>query len=94
MNPLTIEMIGLAAGLTNLSSSIPQLIANLRNPDAASKQSPSRNACQCAGNVLWLVYGIAVNSVAMMIFSTLGSVMAGLLLAQVLSAARSVPEPT
>ena len=89
MELMSIELVGLMAGLTNLVSSVPQLVANLRNPDCAAGQSAGRNACQCAGNALWLVYGVSVGSLAMTLFSSLGSVMAGLLLWQVLSAARS-----
>lgn len=84
----SIEMIGLLAGLTNLASSVPQLIANLRCPEKACGQSPSRNALQCSGNALWLVYGASIGSMAMTIFSTLGCAMAGLLLWQVLKANR------
>ncbi|MEM1360936.1 MAG: hypothetical protein AAGF94_04395 [Pseudomonadota bacterium] len=89
MCPLTIEAIGLAAGLTNLVSSLPQLIANLKNPSDACKQSPLRNACQCLGNALWLVYGLSVGSFAMILFSSLGSLMAAALLWQVIRSHQS-----
>lgn len=94
MSCIPIELLGFVAGLTNLASSVPQLIANLKNPINASKQSPSRNACQCAGNTLWLVYGISVGSIAMTVFSSLGSVMAALLLWQVLRAYTATRLPT
>ena len=86
---LFVEILGFAAGFTNLVSSIPQLLANLRNPGAAAKQSASRNACQCAGNGMWLVYGVTVGSIAMSTFSTLGCIMAGALLWQVRHAKRT-----
>lgn len=89
-----IELIGLLAGLTNLVSSVPQLAANLRNPELARGQSAARNACQCAGNALWLVYGLSIGSFAMTLFSSLGCMMAGLLLWQVLSAARFHHRPS
>ena len=83
-----IELIGIIAGLTNLLSSAPQLIDNLRNPDRASGQNASRNALQCAGNGMWLFYGVSIGSLAMTTFSTLGSVMAALLFWQVVRCKR------
>ena len=83
-----VELVGFVAGLTNLVSSIPQLIANLRNPNSAAQQSAARNACQAAGNGMWLVYGLTVGSLAMSTFSTLGTLMAGALLIQVHRARR------
>ncbi|MDD9921468.1 MAG: hypothetical protein OXQ92_04175 [Boseongicola sp.] len=88
MDIWSLELIGLMAGATNLFSSVPQLVANLREPDRAHGQSPARNAYQCVGNALWLVYGTAIGSIAMMLFSTLGCLMATVLLCQVLKAHR------
>ncbi|MEM6899075.1 MAG: hypothetical protein AAF583_04810 [Pseudomonadota bacterium] len=85
MENYVIELIGLAAGLTTLVSSVPQLVANLRDPESARKQSPMRNALQCVGNALWLLYGGAVGSLVMVVFSTMGCLMAACLLVQVLS---------
>ena len=78
-----IEALGFAAGFTNLMSSVPQLRANLKNPDCAANQSAARNACQATGNGLWLIYGLAAGSIAMSTFSTLGFLMAALLFLQV-----------
>ena len=86
MDTVSIELLGFAAGLINLTSSVPQLVANLRNPDCAAKQSASRNALQCAGNGMWLAYGISVGSMSMTTFSSLGCLMAGTLFWQVLKA--------
>ena len=82
MDPILVEMLGFAAGATNLASSVPQLLANLREPGLARGQSQARNAFQCAGNLMWLIYAIPVGSIAMMTFAGLGCAMAGLLLAQ------------
>lgn len=84
MELIYLEALGFAAGAVNLTSSVPQLIANLRNPALARNQSAARNACQAAGNGLWLAYGVTVGSVAMSTFSALGCLMAATLLAQVL----------
>ena len=86
-----IEALGFAAGFTNLMSSVPQLRANLKNPDCAANQSAARNACQATGNGLWLIYGLAAGSIAMSTFSTLGFLMAALLFLQVRKAQKSAP---
>ena len=85
-----IEAVGFVAGLTNLMSSVPQLRANLKNPECAAHQSAGRNACQATGNGLWLFYGIAAGSIAMSTFSTLGFIMAALLFLQVRKARKAV----
>lgn len=86
MDVVSVELLGFAAGLMNLTSSLPQLVANLRNPDCAAQQNAARNALQCAGNGMWLAYGISVGSMSMTTFSSLGCLMAGTLLWQVLKA--------
>lgn len=85
MDTYSIEIIGLAAGLMNLTSSVPQLLNNLKNPDQAKYQSRARNVMQASGNALWLVYGLYMDSTAMMIFSALGCLMAFCLLGQSLA---------
>lgn len=86
MDMICIEILGFLAGATTLFSSIPQLWANLRNPNLASGQSISRNCFQCAGNALWLLYGISAGSESMTTFASLGCVMAGGLIFQTASA--------
>lgn len=79
MNPAFIETLGFAAGATTLVSSVPQLIANLKDQELARGQSLSRNCLQASGNALWLVYGVAVGSASMMTFAGLGCLMASCL---------------
>lgn len=88
MDLVQIELLGFVAGATNLFSSVPQLFANLSNPCLAKTQSCARNAFQCAGNSLWVIYAISVGSLSMMIFASLGSAMAGFLLVQTYQAKR------
>lgn len=88
MDPVHMELLGFAAGAVNLFSSVPQLVANIRNPELACGQSLSRNVLQCSGNALWLTYGIAAGSLAMTTFAGLGSVMAAGLMMQTLSMQR------
>ncbi len=76
MEAAYLEMLGFFAGATTLCSSVPQLLANLRNPELARGQSLSRNCLQASGNGLWLLYGGAVGSVAMTTFAALGCLMA------------------
>ncbi|NNL17969.1 MAG: PQ-loop repeat-containing protein [Boseongicola sp.] len=77
-----IEILGFAAGATTLVSSVPQLIANLRNQELARGQSLSRNCLQSAGNALWFVYGASVGSASMLTFAALGCLMASCLALQ------------
>lgn len=79
MNIPSIEILGFAAGATTLISSVPQLIANLRNQDLALGQSLSRNCLQSAGNALWFIYGVSVGSTSMVTFAGLGCLMASCL---------------
>lgn len=79
MEMVHIEILGFAAGATTLISSVPQLIANLRNPDLAYGQSLSRNCLQSTGNALWLLYGASVGSTSMVTFAGLGCLMASCL---------------
>ncbi len=76
------EILGFVAGATTLVSSVPQLVANLRDPALTRGQNPARNCLQCAGNLLWLWYALQVGSVAMTTFAALGAVMAGALAVQ------------
>lgn len=85
MELLHIEILGFVAGATNLFSSVPQLLANLKNPQFACGQSASRNCLQCAANALWLGYGLSVGSISMAIFAALGCLMAGILVRQTVS---------
>ena len=86
MEPVYLEVLGFVAGATNLCSSVPQLRANLSNPDLAKGQSTSRNCLQCAGNGLWLAYGVSAGSLAMATFASLGAAMAAALIYQTLRA--------
>lgn len=76
MDLISIEVLGFMAGATNLFSSVPQLLANIRNPELACGQSLSRNCFQCAGNGLWIIYGVSVGSISMTTFASLGCAMA------------------
>lgn len=82
MELIYIEILGFIAGATTLVSSVPQLIANLRNQHLARGQSLSRNLLQSAGNALWLIYGGSVGSTSMTTFAGLGFLMAGSLALQ------------
>jgi len=88
MEMTLIEVLGFAAGGTTLISSLPQLLANLRNEELARSQSLSRNCLQSAGNALWLAYGISAGSVSMVTFAALGFLMAGGLAFQTYSVQR------
>ena len=91
MEVFTLEALGFAAGATNLYSSVPQLVANFRNPELVRGQNVSRNCYQFAGNALWLAYGLSAGSVSMTVFAGLGCAMAGALCTQTLKVNRTGP---
>ncbi len=76
MDMFFIEMLGFIAGATTLVSSVPQLIANLRDKELARGQSLFRNLLQAIGNALWFLYGASVGSTSMVTFAGLGCFMA------------------
>lgn len=84
--------LGLLAGTLNMSSSIPQLVANIRNPELAKSQSPSRQALQMLGNLAWLGWGIGNSADEVMLFASLGSAMASILWFQTIRARMSGAE--
>lgn len=86
---MSYEVIGWVAGCLLLSSSLPQIIANLRHPNLARHQSPMRNLLQCIGNLLWLIYAMLFSITAMKVFASLGAVLAGALFIQVLRSRRA-----
>mgnify|MGYP007079448394 CR=1 FL=1 len=88
MDSVPVELIGWAAGLTNLLSSVPQLIENISDCTKAAHQSSLRNLLQFQGNILWLIYGIKISAQEMVIFASCGSLMAFWLLIQVVRAKR------
>ena len=79
-------MLGLTAGALNMSSSVPQLIANLRDPLLARAQSPGRNFLQALANFGWAVWGIGMEAIEVVIFASAGFAMASVLLVQVMKA--------
>ena len=83
------ELIGYLAGLVMLSSSLPQLVVNFRDPSLAASQSGGRNLLQALGNLMWLIYAILVGAQPMIVFAGLGFVLASWLLLQVLMSNRS-----
>lgn len=86
---MSIELVGWFAGTLLLLSSVPQLVANLRDRNLAKHQSPVRNLLQCGGNALWLVYAIVTDVPAMKVFAALGTLMAAALFIQVMNARRA-----
>ncbi|QLH38145.1 MAG: hypothetical protein HWD60_03055 [Defluviicoccus sp.] len=81
-----IAVMGVIAGSVDLSSSLPQIVANIVRPCAAAHQCWARNALQLTANLLWAAYGAGRKDLVVMIFSIVGAIAAATLLVQTLRA--------
>lgn len=79
-------VIGLAAGLINALSSVPQLMTAVRrgaDGEAATGTNRGRklrDIAQVTGNVLWVVYGIGTNSIPLVIFCAINAALVSVLI--------------
>lgn len=80
------NLIGLVAGMLVCISSIPQVVANLRNPKASRDQNVSRNILMIAGNALWVWYGIHAGTLPIVVFCGISVILNVCLTAQCLRA--------
>ncbi len=85
------ENLALLAGATITLASIPQIWTNLTDPEAAKKQSISRNALMVAGNAAWTFYGVQNGLTAVPLFCSINCLLIGVLLCQQLSRKFSPP---
>lgn len=76
------EVIGIAAGGSNMISTVPEIMANIGDLDRAASQTPWRPALQLLGNALWLVYGLREEKRVIVFFSAAGTLFASIALLQ------------
>ncbi len=72
---LSTSLIGFLAGLVVALSNLPDFIGSLKKPTIAPLYRVARDSLACAGNLLWVLYGIKVGAVPIVVFCTLASVM-------------------
>ena len=74
------EAIGFVAGTIISVSALPQIFGCLKDPEKARAQSVVRNGMISVGNVLWVVYGLLVQSTSMTTMSVIALVLNAIIL--------------
>jgi len=90
MPPIIASVTAAAAGALILVSMTPEIAANWRDPRRALGQSPWRSGLQAAGNLIWVMHGIATYNVSLSLVASLGTLLAAILLTQAWRARRRV----
>jgi uncharacterized protein with PQ loop repeat len=67
MNAVLVEAIGFLAGGFVTSAAMPRVIDIIRDHDAARGESLARNAMLVTGNLIWVVYGVASSTLAIVV---------------------------
>jgi uncharacterized protein with PQ loop repeat len=80
---VVVEVLGFAAGATIMVSAVPQLVANIRNPQASANQSITRNIALVAGNIMWVAYGLMINAPSITMMCVVAAVLNGAVAMQV-----------
>jgi MtN3 and saliva related transmembrane protein len=83
-------LIGVAAGCIGLYSLVPQVMKCCRSGETAAI-SLRMFALRIFGLVLWTIYGFALGSLPVLIFSALGLVMSSVIVVLKVGGARSQP---
>jgi uncharacterized protein with PQ loop repeat len=82
------EMLGFAAGAIVTSAALPRVLDILRDHDVALKESYARNALLVSGNLIWVVYGILQDAIAVAFMCALSALFNGAILASISLARR------
>ena len=82
------EMIGFAAGAIVTSAALPRVRDILRNHDAALNESLPRNAMLAGGNLIWVVYGVLQDALAVTVMCALSTTFNGAIMVSILLARR------
>jgi MtN3 and saliva related transmembrane protein len=90
MEEMLPTLIGVAAGCIGLYSFVPQVVKCCRTGDTAAI-SLRMFAVRTFGLLLWTVYGFAIGSLPVLIFSALGLVLSSAILVLKVRGGRSQP---
>lgn len=82
------ELLGFVAGTIISVSALPRIIQCMRNATLARAESLSRNGMISFGNVLWIVYGLLVGSVALTTMSVVATALNGTIMVLAIRARR------
>ena len=81
-----IQALGLLAGITVMTASIPRALQSIRDRKKAKGESIPRNTLMIAGNLLWVTYGILTSSAPIVIMCGINAVLIGAILRAALRA--------
>lgn len=73
------EILGFVAGVVVATSPLRRVYCVYKSPKLAATEDMARNVMQCAGNLLWVVYGYRVEGVALMVMCSVAVLMTGFL---------------
>jgi uncharacterized protein with PQ loop repeat len=83
-----IQALGLLAGITVMTASLPRALQSIRDRQKAKGESISRNTLMITGNLLWVAYGILTSSAPIVIMCCINAVLIGAILRAALRATR------
>jgi uncharacterized protein with PQ loop repeat len=82
------EMIGLVAGSIVTAAALPRVRDILRNQDVALNESLSRDLMITGGNLIWVIYGILQDALAVAVMCGLSTLFNGAIVMSILLARR------
>lgn len=88
MNEIVQESIGFLAGAIVTTAALPRVVEIIRNHDVARTESYSRNAMLVIGNLIWIVYGITGDALAVTVMCGLSAAFNGMILVSIFLANR------
>ena len=88
---ILLEGVGFLAGSIVTSAALPRVVDIVRDFSKARGESRARDAMLVVGNLIWTVYGIAGDALAIAVMCGLASLLDGIIL---VAAIRSQPPPS
>jgi uncharacterized protein with PQ loop repeat len=82
------EVIGFVAGAIVTSAALPRVLDILRNHDVALNESLPRNAMLAGGNLIWVLYGVLEDAIAVAVMCALSTLFNGAIMLSVVLARR------
>lgn len=88
MDDRLLETIGFVAGSIVTSAAMPRIVSIIRDKTIARGESRARNAMLVIGNLIWVVYGVASDGLAVAVMCGLSATLNGMILIAAIRAHR------
>jgi len=88
---ILLEGVGFLAGGIVTSAALPRVVDIARDPRKARGESRARNAMLVLGNLIWTIYGIAGDAVAIAVMCGLASLLNAIILVAAVRSNRRSP---